>query len=221
MTAERGSRSGRRFREAVRRHFVTGLIVTVPLVLTWWVISAIVRRVDRVLAILPADYHPNTYLPFPLPGLGVIFTLLIILLVGMLSANLFGRRMMHSLEGLLGKIPFVRLIYLPVKQFLEQVVGKDAVRFRRVVLVPYPSEGMYRVGFVTGERIVQEPRAPPRRMLHLFLPNSPNAATGLLFVAAEDQVVPLDLTPDQAFKLVVSAGIMGGEIARKNESLEP
>lgn len=198
----------RRFRERARRDFVTGVLIIVPLWVTWWVLSAIVRRMDRVLAILPERFHPATYLPFPVPGLGVILTLVVIQLVGTLGANLFGRALVRGVERLLARIPFVRAVHLLIKQFLEQIVSVDASRFRRVVLVRYPGEGVFRIGLVTGERTVAAPDGTERRMLHLFLPNSPNAATGLFFVAEEDQVVPTDLTTEQAFRTLMSAGVV-------------
>ena len=150
---EQKPQPGRPLRERVRRHFITGLLVIVPLWLTWFVIASLVKRIDRVLAILPEHIRPETWLPFPIPGLGVILTLVTIQLVGILGANLLGRGFVRSFEGLLRRIPFVRGIYGSAQQVLRQIVAEEANRFKRVVLVRYPGgEGLYRLGFVTGER---------------------------------------------------------------------
>jgi len=207
----KGKQAGalRRWREGVRRHFVTGLLVIVPLWLTWFVLSSLVKRIDRVLAILPLQYRPETWLPFPLPGLGVILTLVVIQVVGILGANLFGRSFFGFLERMVGRIPIVRAIYGSAQQVLRQVVNVDSNRFKRVVLVRYPGgEGMYRLGFVTGEQRVPRGDGTVETLLHLFLPNSPNAATGLFFLAEAGQVRETGISTEEAFKLLMSAGLV-------------
>jgi uncharacterized membrane protein len=206
---ERNAGFLRHFRERTRRHFVTGLLVIVPLWLTWFVIASLVRRMDRVLAILPEQLRPETWLPFPVPGLGVILTLITIQVVGILGANLLGRGFVRSFEGLLRRIPFVRGIYGSAQQVLKQIVAEASNRFKRVVLVRYPGgEGLYRLGFVTGERPWQGADGRPTALLHLFLPNSPNAATGHFFLASADLVVETAITTEEAFKLLMSGGLV-------------
>jgi uncharacterized membrane protein len=206
---ERSARFLRHLRERTRRHFVTGLLVIVPLWLTWFVIASLVKRMDRVLAILPDQLRPETWLPFPVPGLGVILTLFTIQLAGILGANLLGRGFVRAFEGLLRRIPFVRGIYGSAQQVLRQIVVVESNRFKRVVLVRYPGgEGLYRLGFVTGERQIRGPDGRPTSMLHLFLPNSPNAATGHFFLASADLVLETAITTEEAFKLLMSAGLV-------------
>jgi len=206
---ERSAGFLKHFRERTRRHFVTGLLVIVPLWLTWFVIASLVKRMDRVLAILPEQIRPETWLPFPIPGLGVILTLLTIQLVGILGANLLGRGFVRSFEGLLRRIPFVRGIYGSAQQVLRQIVAEEANRFKRVVLVRYPGgEGLYRLGFVTGERPGIGADGRPTTLLHLFLPNSPNAATGHFFFASADLVRETTITTEEAFKLLLSGGLV-------------
>lgn len=196
-------------REYLRRNFITGLLVTVPLWLTWFVLTSIVKRIDLVLAVLPEHYHPDAWLPFPIPGLGFILTLIVILLFGMLGTNLLGRSFVRFLERLLGRIPLVRGIYGSSQQVLRQIVSVDSDRFRRVVLMRYPGgEGLYRLGFVTGEREIVLPDGSVEKMLHVFLPNSPNAATGLFFLVSESKVLPTRITTEEAFKLLMSGGLV-------------
>ncbi|HEY5999956.1 MAG TPA: DUF502 domain-containing protein [bacterium] len=209
MIAGDGAPARRSLRERTKRNFITGLLVIVPLWLTWFVLAAIVRRIDRVLAILPEAYRPEAYLGFPIPGLGVFLTLVVIMLVGTLSTNLIGRSFVTSFERLLGRIPFVRGLYGSSQQVLRQIVSVDSASYHRVVLVRYPAgEGLYRVGFVTGEREITGCDGNPEKLLHVFLPNSPNAATGHFFFAAAAAVVDTDLTPEQAFRLIMSGGLL-------------
>jgi uncharacterized membrane protein len=200
---------GRHFRERTRRHFITGLLVIVPLWMTWYVLASLVKRMDRVLAVLPVPYRPETWLPFPIPGLGVILTLFVIQAVGIMGANLLGRSFVDSFENLLGRIPFVRGIYRSVQQVLRQLVAVDSNKFRRVVLVRYPGgAGLYRLGFVTGEREQRWADGSGEKLLHVFLPNSPNVATGHFFFVAEDKVLPTEISTDQAFRLIMSGGLV-------------
>jgi uncharacterized membrane protein len=192
-----------------RRHFLTGLLVIVPLGLTFFVVSWIVRFMDQFLAFLPEKFHPDTYLPFSIPGLGVIFTLAIIQIVGMLSANLLGRRVVKTYEIVLDRIPFVRGIYLAVKQLLQQILSPNSDKFRRAVLVEYPRRGIYSIGFVTGIGSGVAQQKTPEKVLNVFIPTTPNPTSGYYLLIPESQAVSLDLTVEQAFKLIISAGIVG------------
>jgi uncharacterized membrane protein len=199
-----------------RRHFLTGLLVIVPLGLTFFVVSWIVGFMDQILDFIPPKFHPDTYLPFSIPGLGVIFTLCIIQLVGLLSANLFGRKVVKTYEQVLDRIPFVRGIYLAVKQLLEQILSQDSDRFRRAVLVEYPRKGIFSIGFVTGVGVGQVQRNTPEKVLNIFIPTTPNPTSGYYLLVPEEDAVPLDLTVEQAFKIIVSAGMVGGEENNRN-----
>ena len=203
-----------------RRHFLTGLLVIVPLGLTFFVVSWIVGFMDQILDFIPPKFHPDTYLPFPIPGLGVIFTLFIIQFVGLLSANLFGRKVVKTYEQVLDRIPFVRGVYLAVKQLLEQILSQDSDRFRRAVLVEYPRKGIYSIGFVTGVGAGPVQENTPEKVLNIFIPTTPNPTSGYYLLVPEKDVVPLDLTVEQAFKIIVSAGMVGGEETNRNSLAE-
>jgi uncharacterized membrane protein len=199
----------RPLRERIRGHFITGLLVIVPLWMTWFVLASIVKWMDRVLAVLPKNYRPEAWLPFPIPGLGVILTLVVIQVVGFMGANLLGRSFVRSLERILGRIPVVRGIYGSVQQMLRQLVTVESNKFRKVVLMRYPGgEGLYRIGFVTGERVMPGDDGSHEKLLHVFLPNSPNVATGHFFFVTENQVVETDITTDQAVRLIMSGGLV-------------
>jgi uncharacterized membrane protein len=205
----RAMRLVRHLRERTRRHFITGLLVIVPLWMTWYVLASLVKWMDRVLAVLPAQYRPEAWLPFPIPGLGVILTLLVIQFVGTMGANLLGRSFVRELEKLLRRIPVVRGIYGSVQQMLRQLVAVDANKFHKVVLMRYPGgAGLYRIGFVTGARETVLGGKPPEKLLHVFLPNSPNIATGHFFMVEESQVLDTDITTEQACRLIMSGGLV-------------
>ncbi len=198
-----------RVRHRIRRYFLTGLLVIVPLGLTYYVVAAIVGTMDRMIAVLPPRFHPNTYLPFPVPGLGVIFTLLIILVTGFLGANLLGRRIVRAYERVLERIPVVRTLYAAVKQLLEQLVAEDSDRFRRVVLVEYPRKGIYSLAFVTGESRGELRDRTGGDTINVFVPTTPNPTSGYYLLVPNEDTIPLELGVEQAFKLVMSAGIVG------------
>lgn len=199
----------RHLRERTRRHFITGLLVIIPLWMTWFVLASLVKWMDRVLAILPVAYRPESWLPFPIPGLGLILTLVVIQVAGIMGANLLGRSFVRELEKILGRIPVVRGIYGSVQQMLRQLVSVDSKKFHRVVLMRYPGgEGLYRIGFVTGSRETTFRDKPPEKLLHVFLPNSPNIATGHFFMVNESQVFDTDITTDQACRLIMSGGLV-------------
>ncbi|MDF1555722.1 MAG: DUF502 domain-containing protein [Deferrisomatales bacterium] len=198
-------------RRQVQKHFLAGLLVIVPLGLTYYVVSAIVKAMDRVLAILPHRFHPDTYLPFEVPGLGVIVTLLIIQTVGFLGANLLGRGVVKSYERILESIPVVRTLYIAIKQLLEQMISGDAGRFRRVVLVEYPRKGLYSLGFVTGVTRGEIQQKTAERVVNVFLPTTPNPTSGFYLLVPEKDAVPLEISVEDAFKLIISAGLVGSE----------
>ena len=209
----------RRLRERTKRHFITGLLVIVPLWMTWYVLASLVKWMDRVLAILPADYRPEAWLPFPVPGLGVILTLLVIQFVGIMGANLLGRSFVREFERFLRRIPVVRGIYGSVQQMLRQLVAVDSNKFHKVVLMRYPGgAGLYRLGFVTGSRETHFQDRPPEKLLHVFLPNSPNLATGHFFMVTEGQVMDTDITTEQACRLIMTGGLVASDDGFQHET---
>lgn len=203
----------RSLKGAARKHFLTGLLVMVPLGLTYYVVSAIVGAMDQVLAILPPRFHPETYLPFRVPGLGLAVTLLFIQVVGFLCANLLGRTVVKAYERLLARIPLVRSIYAGVKQVMEQILSDRSGRFRRVVLFEFPRKGAYSLGFVTGVVGGELGAKAGGRAVNVFIPCTPNPTSGFYLVLPEADVIPVDLTVEQAFKIILSGGIVGTEDA--------
>ncbi|GAB4251058.1 MULTISPECIES: DUF502 domain-containing protein [Deferrisoma] len=201
----------RYLRDRIRRNFIAGFLVIVPLGLTFYVVAAIVRWADRILALVPERFLPETYLGFRIPGLGVILTLLFIQVVGFLSANLFGHSVVRAYERILDRIPVVRAFYQAVKQLLQQLIDARSDKFHRVVLVEYPRKGLYSIGFVTGLSKGEVQTRTPQRVLNVFVPTTPNPTSGYYLLVPEEDAVPLQITVEQAFKLIMSAGMVGWE----------
>jgi len=198
-------------RDRIRRNFIAGFVVIVPLGLTFYVVAAIVHWADRFLELVPQRFLPETYLGFRIPGLGVILTLLFIQVVGFLSANLLGHSVVRTYERVLDRIPVVRTLYQAVKQFLEQHIDARSDRFHRVVLVEYPRKGIYSIGFVTGVSRGEVQNRTPQKVLNVFVPTTPNPTSGYYLLVPEGDAVPLQISVEQAFKLIMSAGMVGWE----------
>lgn len=212
-------------KRTLKRYFITGLLIVVPLGLTFYVLALIVGLMDAMLTYLPKPLQPDTYLPFHIPGLGIIFTVLTILLVGLLATNLLGKRLISAGEGFLDKIPFLRSIYNSTKQFLEAFLSKEHQGFRRVVLIEFPRKGLYSLGFVTGVTKGEVQDKTQERVINVFLPTTPNPTTGYYLLVPERDVIPLEMTVEDAFKLIITGGMvspeppLSGEAGSKDKDL--
>jgi uncharacterized membrane protein len=202
------------FTSAVRRYFVAGLLAFAPIGVTIWAIAWIIRTLDnlllpRVLAWLSPDSDTPTNLP---PLLGALFTFGVILLAGVIVRHFFGYEAVRLWERLLQRVPIARSIYLAVKQLVEALLQSSTGpgSFRRVVLIEYPRRGLYAVAFVTGptdptlERAVGGPL-----LLNCFVPTTPNPTSGYYVLIPREQVIDLDISVEEAFKVVMSAGLVG------------
>jgi uncharacterized membrane protein len=189
----------------IRRTFLAGLLVVVPMSVTVWVLWLLVTTLDRVGDIVPDRFHPEVLLGYPLPGIGILLAFTAILLVGVLTENFVGRRLVDVYEGLLARVPVVSSVYATVKQVLQQLTQTDR-GFERVVLVQWPREGAWAVGFVTGSAFVDVEGTD--RMVNIFLPTTPNPTSGFYFMVAERDVVATDMSIEEAAKLIMSAGIV-------------
>ena len=164
--------------------------------------------VDRVLNYLPLKFHPDTYLPFHIPGLGLIATVVLIFIVGVLTQSLLGRKLFPIGEWVVSKIPVVRNIYLAIKQLVEAIFAQNSRGFKRVVLVEGPRKGIWIVGFLTGVTEGEVQDKTKERVVNVFVPTTPNPTTGLYLLVPEKDVITLDMTVEDAFKLIMSGGIV-------------
>jgi len=194
----------------LRNYFLTGLIVAGPVAVTLWIVWYFVTWVDNLVRpVIPLAYRPETYLPVNIPGFGLITAFVALTLLGFLTANLVGRRMVNLGEDMLSRMPVVRPIYRTTKQIFHTLFSSSGSSFRRVGLVEFPSPGMWSLVFLT-----QPPSAPISAHLpeteHVsaFLPCTPNPTTGFFFYVPRRDVIDLDITVEQAMTLLISAGII-------------
>jgi uncharacterized membrane protein len=192
----------------LRAYFFAGILITAPISITFYIAWLIIHFIDvQVAGMLPADYNPNTYLPFSIPGLGLVIAIVLLTLTGWITAGLLGRLFLRISEAILRRMPVVRSIYSWVKQIFETVFHERASPFRDVVLIEFPRQGLWRIGFVTGRTPGKTQEVVPGGLVNIFLPSTANAASGFLVLVPPADVVRLDLTPEEALKLIVSGGI--------------
>ena len=200
---------GRLFRYRLKNYFLTGLLVVVPLGLTYLVVRWIVTLMDRLLSnLLPAAWQPDQLFGMPLPGLGLIATLLLILVIGLLTANIFGRKLVNFYERLVNKIPLVKGIYGLFKQVADTMLSRERGAFRKVVLLEYPRRGIWSVAFVTGVSEGEVQEITDRRLVNLFVPTTPNPTSGFYLLVPEQDLIELTMTVEEAFKLIISGGMV-------------
>lgn len=186
-----------------RRYFVTGLIVIIPLWITVLIVRVVVKWIDGTFDLLPDAIHPQTYIPFR--GIEYIIAFMLIILIGALASNYMGRKLLGLGEMILARIPVVKTIYQGVKHLTIGVVGEKKI-FQRAVRLEFPIKGLSFIGFVTGEVTPKLQSIESKKLLKIFVPTTPNPTSGFFCIAAEDEVTPLDISVDEAFKLIISAG---------------
>jgi len=196
---------------AVKRYFLTGLLVLVPLGITFWVMTALLDMMDQTLLLLPEDWRPEAWLGFRIPGLGVILTAAVVLLTGLLATNLLGQRLVALWEGLLNRIPVVKSIYGSVKQVSDSLFSGSGMAFKKVLLVHYPHPQAWSLAFQTN---VPEEVADklPRDHVAVFIPTTPSPVNGFYFYVPRDEVIELEMSVDAALKAIVSMGVVASSM---------
>ncbi len=193
----------------LRNYFLAGLLVVAPISITLWLIWQFVALVDGFLKpLIPVVWRPNYYLPFDLPGLGLIIAIVGLTLIGMLATGLIGKLIMRSAEHLVDRVPVVRSVYGATKQILETVLAQRSVAFRQVVLVEFPRRGIWALGFITGTTEGEVQTITDQTVVNVFVPATPNPSTGFLIFVPKSEVRLLDLDMESAAKLLMSGGIV-------------
>ena len=192
----------------LRAYFLAGILVTAPTAVTiyiaWWFVSVID---GRIRPLIPAAYNPENYLPFSIPGIGVLTVIVVLTLIGAFAAGYVGRLVLRIGEGVVGRMPVVRSIYGAVKQIFETVLAKKSNAFREVVVIEYPRLGVWSLGFITGNAHPEVQKISAEEMVHVFIPCAPPTA-GYLVMAPRREVTVLDMTVEDGLKLVMSGGIV-------------
>ena len=201
----------------MKRYFVTGLLIWVPLGITLWVLDLLIGTMDQTLTVLPAKWQPEAWLGMRIPGLGVILTLLVIVLTGMFGANFFGQKIIDLWERLLNHIPVVKNIYGSVKQVSDTLLSGSGHAFRKVLLVRYPHPQAWSLAFQTN--VPDEvARVLPEDHVAVFIPTTPSPVNGFYFYVKKSEVIELDVSVERALKYIVSMGVASGETAPRHST---
>jgi len=197
-------KSGATTLKRIRNYFVAGLIVLVPVIITWQLLVWLFNIVDGLLGGLVTQVFGR-----PLPGLGLVITILVVLLVGLLAANIFGRRLIHYGEGVMRRVPIVRSVYVTMKQITDAFVRQEQAAFSKVCVVEYPRKGIYSLGFLTSPTPRELGETAKRKLVGVFIPTTPNPTSGFLLYLPEDDVSYLEMPVEAGLKLVISGGVVG------------
>jgi uncharacterized membrane protein len=203
-------------RKTLKNIFITGIIAIIPVGVTLYIFFFLINMMDKLLNIIPPRFHPDQVFPFHIPGLGIVFTIILILIVGIIVQSYIGKQFVHLGEWIVSKIPFVNGIYNAVKKLVESILGDKGQSFKKVALIEYPRKGLYSVAFVTGmsEGEIQEKTVG--RSVNLFVPTTPNPTSGFYIMIPESDVIDLDMTVEEAFTLIISGGMISPPSRTKN-----
>ena len=185
----------------LKKYFISGLVVVIPISLTIYILSIIISFTDKLYPIVKA------YLPFYIPGFGIIITFFIIFFVGVITTNFLGNKLISTGEKIIARIPLVKGIYHSIKQIAEAMLSFEEKSFRKVVLIEYPRKGIYSMAFVTGVTKNEAQAKTNKKLINVFLPTTPNPTSGFYLMVPEDELIELQIKPDEAFRLIVSGGM--------------
>jgi uncharacterized membrane protein len=195
----------------MRKYFITGLLVLVPLAITVWVLNLVIGTMDQSLLIVPTRWQPKTMFGFDIPGLGTILTILIIFVTGLLTNNLVGNYVLRMWESLLKRIPVVSSLYGSVKQVSDTLFSSSGNAFRKAVLIPYPHADSYTIAFLTGVPGGDVKNHLVGEFVSVYVPTTPNPTSGFFLMMEKSRVVELDMSVDAALKYIVSMGVVAPE----------
>jgi len=205
----------------MRKYFITGLLVLVPLAITLWVLNLIIGTMDQSLLLLPESWRPQALFGFGIPGLGTILTLLVIFLTGLATRNFVGNQVVLMWESLLTRIPVVKSIYSSVKQVSDTLFSSSGNAFRKAVLVQYPRAGSWTIGFLTGTPGGDVCNHLQGDYVSVYVPTTPNPTSGFFLMMPRAEAIELDMTVDAALKYIVSMGVVAPEQSRDKPIIQP
>ena len=192
----------------LRRYIVAGVLVWLPLGVTIFLIRTLIGVMDQSLLLVPAKYRPDALLGFDIPGLGLILTVIVLLLTGVLAANIVGRSMVNLWESVLHRIPIVRSVYSASKNFAEVVFSDSNQSFKQVLLIEYPRKGLYSLAFQTSSELGEVQAKTGEDVVCTFVPTTPNPTSGFIIIVPRRDVVVLDMEVDEALKMIISLGVV-------------
>ena len=201
----------------IKNYFLTGVLVSAPVFITFWIVYSLVKFFDQLITpLIPYYINPNYYLPRDVPGLGLIILVTLLVFIGFITASFFGSFILRKTESLINKIPLIKVFYKTIKQIIETIFKNNSNAFRDVVLLEYPRRGLWVLGFTTGEvkgAVSKKIKSP---CINVFVPTTPNPTSGFLLMVPKNQLKYLNTKVDDAVKTIVSAGIIELNSKRKN-----
>jgi uncharacterized membrane protein len=192
----------------LRKYFITGLLIWIPLIITLWVLKVIFDTLDASLLLLPVSFQTESWLGVHIPGLGALLTLVVVLLTGIFATNFFGAQLVELWHEVLNRIPVVNSIYSSVKQISDTLFSSSGQAFRKALLVQWPHPGMWTIAFLTGTPGGDVATLLPPDCLSVYVPTTPNPTGGYFVIVQRSQVIELDMTVDQALKYIISMGVV-------------
>ena len=200
----------------MKRYFITGLLIWVPLGITVWVLNFLIGTMDRSLLLLPASLRPEALLGMDIPGIGTILTLVVVLVTGLLTTNILGQRLVLFWEAVLGRIPVVKSIYYSVKQVSDTLFSSQGEAFRKALLVQYPHQGSWTIAFMTGQPGGDVVNHLKGEYVSVYVPTTPNPTSGFFLMMPKSDVIELDMSVDVALKYIISMGVVPPGNGKKN-----
>ncbi|MBA2648496.1 MAG: DUF502 domain-containing protein [Legionella sp.] len=192
----------------IRGYLLAGLVVWLPIFVTIVVIKFLVGLLDVTLSFIPYSFRPENLIGHHIPGLGLLLSLLLLLITGLVATNFLGQRLVRWGESLLSRIPLVRSVYNAAKQVMNAILSTNSEAFRKVVLIEYPRKGAWSLGFQTGSVASEISSKTKEEMISLFIPTTPNPTSGFLVMVPKAEVIELDMSIDEALKFIISLGVM-------------
>jgi uncharacterized membrane protein len=204
----------------MKKYFITGLLVLVPLVVTFWVMSTLIETLDQSLLLLPEDWRPQKLLGFRMIGLGALLTIAVIFITGVIATNFFGQQLILLWEVMLSRVPVVKSIYASVKQVSDTIFSDSGNAFRKALLVEYPRKGSWTVAFLTGQPEGDVSNHLQGDYVSVYVPTTPNPTSGFFLMMPKADVIELDMTVDQALKYIISMGTVAPDIKSEKIKLQ-
>ncbi|MBN8443289.1 MAG: DUF502 domain-containing protein [Thauera sp.] len=198
----------------MKKYFITGLLIWIPLAITFMVLAWIVGTLDQIILLLPNGIHPREIFGFNIPGLGVVMSLLIVLATGLIAANVLGQKVVQLWEAMLSRIPVVKSIYSSVKQVSDTLFSSSGQAFRQALLVQYPREGSWTIAFLTGKPGGDAAQHLPGDFVSVYVPTTPNPTSGFFLMMPRKDVIELEMSVDEALKYIISMGVVAPPLRR-------
>jgi len=192
----------------MKRYFITGLLIWVPIGLTAWVLKFLISTMDQSLLLLPDKFQPEVLLGMKVYGVGTILTLLVVFITGIMTANIIGQKLLVFWEGVLWRIPVVKSIYWSIKQVSDTIFSDKGEAFRKALLVQYPRQGAWTIAFLTGQPGGDVANHLKRDYISVYVPTTPNPTSGFFLMMSKDDVIELDMSVDEALKYIISMGVV-------------